>query len=121
MIAAPPAAAPNTRDSREIDVGSDGGTPLGLLGCGDFTQWAPMNASAYARGFAAKNYNASACTRGFAAYFGAGIGANAGGPGIAGTGEVVGSPYFVASWSLAASIVCSAVAESFGFMNTGCP
>ena len=23
--------------------------------------------------------------------------------------------------SLAASIVCSAVAESFGFMNTGCP
>jgi len=54
-------------------------------------------------------------------YFGAAIGANAGGPGMDGTGVVVGSFRRAASWSLAASIVCSAVAESFAFMNTGCP
>src|SRR5579859_7132023 len=51
-------------------------------------------------------------------YFGADCGAYAGAGGIAGIGDVVGSFRRVASWSLAASMVCSAVAESFAFMNT---
>ena len=44
-----------------------------------------------------------------------------GSPAALGSAMVVGSLRRVASWSLAASIVVSAVAESFAFMNTGWP